>query len=104
MYTFFQVGRIEETSQETLDKLLEYGATIGKVTVICKDSPGLLANRLHIPLRAEALHMVENGIATPQDIDIAMKLGYEMPVGIFEHMDTTPGLDTQQDILTGKEF
>lgn len=48
--------------------------------------------------------MVENGIATPQDIDIAMKLGYEMPVGIFEHMDTTPGLDTQQDILTGKDL
>jgi 3-hydroxyacyl-CoA dehydrogenase len=94
-----EVGKINETSDETLLKLQEYGATIGKVTVTVKDSPGLICNRLHIPLRCEALHMVEEGIATAHDIDIAMKLGYELPVGIFEHMDTTPGLDTQNDIL-----
>lgn len=47
--------------------------------------------------------MVEQGIASPEDIDMAIKLSYELPVGIFEHMDTTPGLDTQLDILNSKD-
>jgi 3-hydroxyacyl-CoA dehydrogenase len=47
--------------------------------------------------------MVENGIATPEDIDIALKLGYEIPFGTFEHMDII-GLDTVQDVLTGRNI
>ena len=54
-----------------------------------------------LPLRSEALYLYEQGIATPEDIDKAVKLGYQVHYGPFEYMDTI-GLETVQDILTGK--
>uniref|UniRef100_A0A914DIU5 3-hydroxyacyl-CoA dehydrogenase n=1 Tax=Acrobeloides nanus TaxID=290746 RepID=A0A914DIU5_9BILA len=96
---FLEVGRIKETSIETLNKLTEYSDMLGKSYVVATDCHGVLCNRMMLPLRSEALYLYEQGIATPEDIDKAIKLGYQVHYGPFEYMDTI-GLETVQDILT----
>ncbi|CAG2109231.1 unnamed protein product, partial [Medioppia subpectinata] len=86
------------TSQQTVDALKEFVADIGKVGVLCKDTPGFIVNRLLIPYSGEAVRMVERGDATFEDIDIAMKLGAGYPMGPFELMDMT-GLDTGKFVV-----
>ncbi|CAG2166444.1 unnamed protein product, partial [Oppiella nova] len=81
------------TSQQTVDALKEFVADIQKVSVLCKDTPGFIVNRLLIPYSGEAVKMVERGDASFQDVDTAMKLGAGYPMGPFELMDMT-GLDT----------
>jgi len=56
-----EVIRINETSDETYQKMDAWGKAIGKVTVTCKDTPGFIVNRLLIPYSAEAVRMVERG-------------------------------------------
>ena len=53
-----------------------------------------------IPVRSEALYMYDNGLAKPEDIDLGIKIGYEIKYGPFEYMDKI-GLDTVKDILDG---
>jgi len=81
------------TSQQTVDALKEFVKDIQKVSVLCKDTPGFIVNRLLIPYSGEAVKMVERGDASFQDVDTAMKLGAGYPMGPFELMDMT-GLDT----------
>ncbi|KAK7869465.1 hypothetical protein R5R35_008181 [Gryllus longicercus] len=88
-----EVVRIPETSDDTYNKLIEWGAAIGKTTVTCKDTPGFIVNRLLIPYSSEAIRMLERGDATARDIDTAMKLGAGYPMGPIELADYT-GLDT----------
>jgi 3-hydroxyacyl-CoA dehydrogenase len=97
-----EVVRGAETSDETMDKLLLYGKTIGKVTVLCKDTPGFIVNRLLVPYMFEAMRMYERGDASKEDIDKAMKLGAGYPMGPFELADYV-GLDTSQFIQKGWE-
>lgn len=65
-----------------------------------QDCHGFIANRLMIPVRSEALDVAELGIATPEEIDTTLTVGYELGCGPFEYMDII-GLDTVKDILTG---
>lgn len=90
-----------ETSGESLARAEAFAASLGKETVVCrKDSPGFLTSRFSAILRMEALHMLEEGLATPEDIDKAVKLAFNHPMGPLELGDFN-GLDTYLDALGG---
>ena len=88
-----EIVKASQTSEQTVDALKEFAVDIKKVSVLCKDTPGFIVNRLLIPYTSEAVKMVERGDASIKDIDTAMKLGAGYPMGPFELMDVT-GLDT----------
>ncbi len=82
-----------KTSDETIKVVFEVTEKMGKVPVeVKKDSPGFIVNRIMIPHMLEAIKIVEEGIATPEDVDKAVKLGLNYPMGPFELMDLT-GID-----------
>lgn len=95
-----EVIKTDETNDATFRTLLEYGLSIGKTTVECKDTPGFIVNRLLVPYMFEAVKMYERGDASFQDIDTAMKLGAGYPMGPFELLDYV-GLDTAKFIVDG---
>jgi 3-hydroxyacyl-CoA dehydrogenase len=97
-----EIIRIQETSDETYEKLVAWGKHIGKATVVCKDTPGFIVNRLLIPYMMEAVSLLERGDANSRDIDTAMKLGAGYPMGPFELADYV-GLDTLYHISQGWE-
>lgn len=81
------------TSDQTVAVSTELAKKMGKVTVeVKKDSPGFIVNRIMIPHFIEAIKIVEEGIASIQDVDIAVKNGLNYPMGPFELMDLT-GID-----------
>ncbi|CAJ0584251.1 unnamed protein product, partial [Mesorhabditis spiculigera] len=100
MMKLLEVVKHSDTSDDTFNKLNEYGKAIGKTTVACKDTPGFIVNRLLVPYMFEALRMYERGDASMEDIDIAMKLGAGYPMGPFELSDYG-GLDTAKFISDG---
>lgn len=95
-----EVIRIPETSDATYEAALDFGKSVGKACITCKDTPGFVVNRLLVPYMAEAVRMLERGDATARDIDTAMKLGAGYPMGPFELSDYV-GLDTTHHILSG---
>ena len=81
------------TSDEAVQITTDLAKRMGKVTVeVKKDSPGFIVNRCMMPHMIEAIKIVEEGIATPEDVDIAVKNGLNYPMGPFELMDMT-GVD-----------
>jgi len=81
------------TNDETVQLTAELAQKMGKETVEVKtDSPGFIVNRLMIPHMLEAIQMHQEGVATKEDIDKAVKLGLNYPMGPFELMDMT-GID-----------
>lgn len=80
------------TSEETIETIKEVATRFNKVPVVTKDTPGFIVNRLVIQLCNEAVKAVEAGVASPEDIDTAMKLGMNWPMGPFELIDMA-GLD-----------
>jgi 3-hydroxybutyryl-CoA dehydrogenase len=81
------------TSDQTMAVATELAKKMGKVTVeVKKDSPGFIVNRIMIPHMIEAIKIVEEGIASIQDVDTAVKNGLNYPMGPFELMDLT-GID-----------
>lgn len=88
-----EVIRGYATSDETVKVTSELAQKMGKETVEVKvDSPGFIVNRLMIPHMIEAVKLLEEGVATKEDIDKAIKLGLNYPMGPFELMDFT-GID-----------
>ena len=87
----------EQTSQATLDAALEYARAIGKEPIVVTDTPGFASSRLGVILGLEAMRMVEQGVASPQDIDKAMELGYNHPMGPLKLTDLV-GLDVRLGI------
>ncbi len=88
-----EVIRGYATSDETVAKTSELAQKMGKETVEVKvDSPGFIVNRLMIPHMIEAVKLLEEGVASKEDIDKAIKLGLNYPMGPFELMDYT-GID-----------
>ncbi|MFC2058925.1 3-hydroxyacyl-CoA dehydrogenase family protein [Chloroflexota bacterium] len=80
------------TSKETVEFACALATKLGKEPVMCKDfSFGFLANRAYRALRNEAVQMVWERVASPQDIDKALKLGYNLPMGPLEVGDFTGG-------------
>jgi 3-hydroxybutyryl-CoA dehydrogenase len=81
------------TTDQTMATATELAKKMGKVTVeVKKDSPGFIVNRIMIPHMLEAIKIVEEGIASIQDVDTAVKNGLNYPMGPFELMDLT-GID-----------
>ena len=81
------------TNDETVNITTELAKKMGKITVeVKKDSPGFVVNRIMIPHMLEAIKIVEEGIASIEDVDIAVKAGLNYPMGPFELMDLT-GID-----------
>ena len=82
-----------QTSDETVAVAEAWAQSVGKETVrVMKDHAGFIANRLYLPMGVEAAKMLEAGVATPEDIDKAMRLGYNFPMGPLELADMT-GID-----------
>ena len=77
---------------EIAEQANEFAKSLGKVTIQAPDSPGFVVNYLQYPFRLNAMRMVENGVATPEDIDTAAKLGLGHPMGPLELQDLV-GLD-----------
>src|SRR5207249_9908124 len=73
-------------------------AKLGKEAVEVKESPGFVVNRLLVPMMNEAFNLLQEGVASPADIDKAMKLGTNMPMGPLELADYT-GLDIGLDVM-----
>jgi 3-hydroxybutyryl-CoA dehydrogenase len=80
------------TSKETIQTTLNFCETIGKETVTCKDMQGFITSRAISALVAECLRVYEDGIASIEDIDKAMRLGFNHPIGPFQLVDMS-GLD-----------
>jgi 3-hydroxybutyryl-CoA dehydrogenase len=88
-----EIIRGYSTSDETIKTASELAQKMGKVTVeVKKDSPGFIVNRIMIPHFLEAIKIVEQGIASIEDVDMAVKNGLNYPMGPFELMDLT-GID-----------
>ena len=88
-----EVIRGYSTSDETIKITTDLAKKMGKTTVeIKKDSPGFIVNRIMMPHILEAIKIVEEGIASIEDVDIAVKNGLNYPMGPFELMDLT-GID-----------
>jgi 3-hydroxybutyryl-CoA dehydrogenase len=92
-----EVVRGRETSGETLDACLAFARRIGKEPIVVTDTPGFASSRLGVVLGLEAMRMVEQGVASPQDIDKAMELGYNHPMGPLKLTDLV-GLDVRLGI------
>lgn len=85
-----EVVRGYETSAETVATVKAVAARLGKETVeVKRDTPGFIVNRVMIPQFIEAIRLVEEGVATPEDVDKAVKLGLNYPMGPFELQDFT---------------
>ena len=87
-----------ETSDETLAVTEEVARAMGKETVVVRESPGFVTSRINALIGNEAFTMLEAGVASARDIDKALKLGLNHPMGPFEMVDLV-GLDTRLSIL-----
>src|SRR6266568_1579332 len=89
-----EIVRGDDTSPSAVQEARKIVEMIGKTPIIARDEPGFVANRLGLTLYMEASRLFEEGVATIQDIDLAMKLGYNHTMGPFETADLV-GLDTR---------
>lgn len=88
-----EVVRTISTSEETIETVKQFAISLGKTPVLAKDTAGFIVNFLLIPYLIAAIRMLENGMASRDDIDTAMKLGCGYPMGPFTLLDYV-GLDT----------
>ena len=93
-----EVVRALETDDDTLASAVEVGKRMGKEVVVIKESPGFITSRINAIIGNEAFLMLQEGIASAADIDKAVKLGLNHPMGPFELVDLV-GLDTRLSIL-----
>jgi len=85
------------TSHDTREAAVDFARRLGKEPVVVRDAPGFASSRLGIVLGMEAIRMVEQGVASPEDIDKAMELGYRHPMGPLKLTDLV-GLDVRLGI------
>ncbi|HEY7587739.1 MAG TPA: 3-hydroxybutyryl-CoA dehydrogenase [Thermoplasmata archaeon] len=93
-----EVIRGSETSDDTVRLVRDLSMKLGKEPVEVKESPGFVVNRLLVPMINEAFNLLMEDVASAEDIDKAMKLGTNMPMGPFELADYT-GLDIGLDVM-----
>ncbi|HXG58003.1 MAG TPA: 3-hydroxyacyl-CoA dehydrogenase family protein [Thermoanaerobaculia bacterium] len=92
-----EIVRGERTSDATIATVRKVAETMGKTPVIVRDSPGFATSRLGVLIGLEAIRMLEEGVATAEDIDRAMELGYNHPMGPLRLSDLV-GLDVRLGI------
>jgi 3-hydroxybutyryl-CoA dehydrogenase len=93
-----EVVRALETDDETIAAATEVGRRMQKEIVVIRESPGFITSRVNAMIGNEAFYMLQEGIASAADIDKALKLGLNHPMGPFELVDLV-GLDTRLHIL-----
>src|SRR5579884_812893 len=93
-----EIVRALETDEDTLAAASEVGRRMGKEVVVIKEAPGFITSRINAMIGNEAFYMLQEGIASAEDIDKALKLGLNHPMGPFELVDLV-GLDTRLHIL-----
>ena len=93
-----EIVRAAETSDATLDAVQQMARRMGKETVLVRESPGFVTSRINALIGNEAFYMLQEGVASAPDIDKALKLGLNHPMGPFELVDLV-GLDTRLSIL-----
>ena len=93
-----EIVRALETSDDTLAAAVEVGKRMGKEVVVIRESPGFITSRINAMIGNEAFYMLQEGVASAEDIDKALKLGLNHPMGPFEMVDLV-GLDTRLHIL-----
>lgn len=100
-----EIVRGELTSDETVDRTRLLCKNLGKESAVCKDCPGFVSTRIGLPYTLEALRILEEGIASVEDIDKICKLAYNFPMGPFEFLDMV-GLGLAFEIAQGlsKEY
>jgi 3-hydroxybutyryl-CoA dehydrogenase len=87
-----EVVRALGSAPETIERARSFVTGIGKTPIVCEDKPGFIVNRLLIPYVNDAVHALSEGVASAEDIDKAMKLGANMPIGPLALADLV-GLD-----------
>ncbi len=92
MMKLIEVVRGHETSDQTVEYIKAFAAKVGKETVVCKDSQGFISTRALMALRLECYRILEEGVATKEDIDKTLRLALGHPMGQFELADFS-GLD-----------
>lgn len=90
------------TSDDTLHSVQAFISKIGKEMVVCRDSQGFISTRVLVALRLECYRLLEEGVATKEDIDKTLKLAFGHPMGQFELADFS-GLDIEPPIFEGLE-
>jgi 3-hydroxybutyryl-CoA dehydrogenase len=93
-----EIVRALETDEATLATAVDVGKRMGKEVVVIRESPGFITSRINAMIGNEAFYMLQEGIASAADIDKALKLGLNHPMGPFELVDLV-GLDTRLHIL-----
>lgn len=93
-----EIVRGPATREASIERTAEVARRMGKQTVLVKESPGFVTSRVNALIGNEAFLMLEAGIASAQDIDTALKLGLNHPMGPFELVDLV-GLDTRLAVL-----
>jgi 3-hydroxybutyryl-CoA dehydrogenase len=93
-----EIVRGIRTSEATIDRALAFAAKVTKTPIVVRDMPGFATSRLGVALGAEAIRMLEQGVASAEDIDRAMELGYRHPMGPLKLTDLV-GLDVRLAIL-----
>lgn len=106
-----EIVRGERTSDRVIDVARSFAMSLGKTPIVVRDTPGFATSRLGVVLGLEAIRMLEQGVASAEDIDRAMELGYNHPMGplrltdvvgldirlaIAEHLHATLGDDTYE--------
>lgn len=94
-----EIVRAHQTSETVLEAARDVGTRMGKEVIVVKDMPGFASSRLGIALGMEAIRMLEEGVATAEEIDRAMELGYGHPMGPLKLTDLV-GLDVRLAIGT----
>jgi 3-hydroxybutyryl-CoA dehydrogenase len=92
-----ELVRTDTTDPEVVQAATEIGERMGKTVIVVQDAPGFATSRLGLALGLEAIRMVEEGVASPEDIDTAMELGYRHPMGPLKLTDLV-GLDVRLGI------
>ncbi|OFT47971.1 3-hydroxybutyryl-CoA dehydrogenase [Corynebacterium sp. HMSC06G04] len=87
----------DSTPEQLVEDAKGWVEALGKTAVVVKDAPGFASSRLGVAIALEAIRMVEEGVASPRDIDNAMVLGYKFPIGPLELTDIV-GLDVRLGI------
>jgi 3-hydroxybutyryl-CoA dehydrogenase len=93
-----EIVRALETSEATVEACAEVGRRMGKEVVVIRESPGFITSRINAMIGNEAFYMLQEGIASAEDIDKALRLGLNHPMGPFELVDLV-GLDVRLNIL-----
>jgi 3-hydroxybutyryl-CoA dehydrogenase len=92
-----EIVRGERTSDDTVASVREVAEKMGKRTIVVRDSPGFATSRLGVAIGLEAIRMLEEGVGSAEDIDRAMELGYNHPMGPLRLSDLV-GLDVRLGI------